>query len=145
MNTARLRESNVNDSVAKRLRARQVLKGQKILDLGCGAIPGFAIAAHALGADAYTVDGIEIASAFKEKVSEHATVDLTSPEAPVILRELTGGNCDLVSENIIGNVTGAPEFDIPSPLVIANIGHAVLRQGGYLDFGDGYVLQKISA
>jgi len=94
----------------KNLIENQVMKGLKILDLGCGSKPTFARAARAAGADVYTVDifgadGFEYddrkeidPEIIRYEIKKHIKLDLNDPNAVKILQERTGGNFDLVTE-----------------------------------------------
>ena len=97
----------------------KILKGMKILDLGCGWIPAFARCTRALGADTYTVDVIPANrfSYWRDKVFEdsgykidknhqerkkldaekHVKVNLKNKKALDIILQATHGNFDLVT------------------------------------------------
>ncbi|MEM0438371.1 MAG: hypothetical protein QXU54_03680 [Candidatus Micrarchaeia archaeon] len=91
------------------LRKAKILKGLKILDLGCGPEPTFARASRRFGADVWTVDVIPASMFdFDEKyftkrdrqieVSRHIQLDLRVPDAAEKIITASGGNFDLVTE-----------------------------------------------
>lgn len=96
----------------------KILKGMKILDLGCGWIPAFARCTRALGADTYTVDVIPANrfcyysdNAFEDcynihknhlerkrlDAEKHIKVNLKNKKALDIILQATHGNFDLVT------------------------------------------------
>lgn len=114
------------------LRREQVLAGLKVLDLGSGEIPGFALAAKALGAEVHTVDGRELPGVSLSRVDSHTAVDLNDPMAACRIYETTGGEFGLVSEHVVGRVKEAMHFSRPSETKIQCIGTVLLASGGYL-------------
>jgi len=88
----------------------KILKGLKILDLGCGRRPTFARLTRMLGADVYTVDlysadefnyinKSEIDPKIIEKeIEKHIQLDLKNPNSIEIIKSRTGGDFDLVTE-----------------------------------------------
>ena len=115
-----------------------VLKGVKVLDLGCGGLPTLARCARAMGATVYTVDivsadalkfGKEFFSSEQRQleVSQHIHLDINRPDAVDILKKTTGGNFDVVSEslaNLGGRVVNPWEFQyLPKDFVIKEHDH----------------------
>lgn len=116
----------------KDLREKKVLSGLKIIDLGCGR-PFFAIAAQALGARAYTTDIEDISERDKKYIERHTILNLNQPNAIDALLDSTGGDFDIVSENIIGSTPGMRRnVSVPKPERITDIAGALLKQNGYL-------------
>ena|SRR3989344_3506624 len=130
-------ENLTPEEIIKMLREKQVLSGLRIIDLGCGQ-PNFAQAAHALGAQVYTADIQELDPEAKKGLEGHIVIDLNQKDAIQTLQNETGGNFDLVSENII---TPLPfqKRDVTTPTVkrVIAIGNALLKPGGYLYYGVG--------
>lgn len=104
------------------LKEAQILKGQKILDLGCGLKPSFARTARKLGATVYTVD-LQSANKFyslentftSEELelerTNHLKVDLDNPEITNLILNKTKGDFDLVTDSslvINGCYAGKP-------------------------------------
>jgi len=83
-----------------RLRKAEVLKGVRIIDLGCGK-PNFALAATALGATVFTADLEPLGDHYGEQVHRHITVNLCEPEAVSTIEARTGTNLDMATESII--------------------------------------------
>jgi hypothetical protein len=113
---------------------RQVLRGMRIVDLGCGMRPSFAMTAEVLGAKMYTADAEPLES---DVVSvslhdQHTVVNLRHPKAADTLLATTGGSVDLVTESIIGYVPWRPNHGMPSSLAIDTIAERLLVPGGYL-------------
>lgn len=87
----------------------KILKGLKILDLGCGIRPVFARVARYLGADVYTVN-VESSADFDFKsenfleeyrgleIDHHLQIDLNEEDAAKKILDLTNGGFDLVTE-----------------------------------------------
>ena len=86
----------------------KVLKGIKILDLGCGEQPTFARCSRYLGADVYTVDVIPAEEFLfneeffpkeqrKKEVQNHICLDLRTEDALERILEKTNGDFDLVT------------------------------------------------
>jgi hypothetical protein len=132
-----------------RMRKEQVLKGFRFLDLGAGAVPSFAIATHALGAEAYTADAIDLHQEPRSLIDGHVQVDLNAEEAITKILKVTNGNIDLVTENILDLVPGdKTRIEVPSVRRLVEISSTVLKRGGYLystkvdSWGDR-VLRKI--
>lgn len=125
--------SNSRDAINK-FREHQVLSGIRVIDLGCGNAASFAIVAHALGAEAYTADVTDLETAIRERIDGHIVVDLGLENASTVLKEATGGNFDLVTENIISQMPGsnvrAHSVDPGNIILIAK---SLLKMGGYLD------------
>src|SRR3989338_1127256 len=119
-----------SSDVIKVLRDRQVLSGLKILDLGSGTVE-FAVAAHSMGAEAYTADVEDLSKTKKSHISGHQIINLRKEATAEELVQAFGNNFDLVTENIIG---GVPFSDVkpPEPRTIEHIAEVLLKQGGYL-------------
>jgi len=115
------------------LREQRVLEGLRIMDLGCGMLPGFALAAKTLGAETFTADAEDLRPNIKAWVDGHTVVDFNTTTAPAKLARATGSNFDIVTENIVGSVPGR-QVDIsePDPEAIIAIGKVLLKPGGYL-------------
>src|SRR3989344_658448 len=127
-----------NDSITsaeaiKFLRQESVLRGLKIIDIGCSQVPAFAVAAGALGADAYTVDAQDINPEYKRLLKGHIVLDLNAEHAAEILRKETGGELDLVTESVLGAGRNAPRnLKAPNSATVIKIADALLKKGGYL-------------
>lgn len=120
------------DTIAA-LRQQQVLSGLKFMDLGCGRVPSFALAARALGATVYTADYGMLQGADEASLSSHIIVDFNDPNAPEKLMRATGGKFDLVTEHIVGGTLDSPDHLItPEPETILKISDGLLKKGGYL-------------
>ncbi len=135
-------EKSEQDTKFLELVKSKVLKGFKILDLGCGHSPTFARVARALGAEVYTVDQFEAdkfeydhkgkikKSIISKEVRAHIALDLNSRDAVQMIKDRTGGDFDLVAE---AHLTTEGFFDgikIATPL---------LKQGGiHFDPTNGY-------
>jgi hypothetical protein len=133
-------------------REGKILSGIKIIDLGCGNKPTFALAAQALGAETYTSDAADLPQEDKEKVKSHIVLDLNQADAIQVLLNATGGNFDLVTENLTGTTPRtAKNVKRPESNRIVEIATSLLKPGGYLDYGLGvnryrdYVLKKKAA
>ncbi|MEK7106844.1 MAG: hypothetical protein AAB899_01485 [Patescibacteria group bacterium] len=133
---AQLTQTNLSErpkDVIQKWRDQKVLRGLRIIDLGSGRIPSFAIVAHALGAQSYTVDAEGIDSIAKEKIDGHIVTDLSMKGAVAILKKATGGNFDLVTEHIIGPIPEAKvHMYAPYPNEIIDMAKELLKTGGYL-------------
>ncbi len=129
---AKSKDLSPHDAV-RDLRESQVLAGMRIIDLGSGVYPGFAIAAKALGATAYTADVIDLTPEIKASLDGHVVVNLNRSDAPAMLEEATGGDFDIVTENIIAPVPGQAYNPImPKVEPIQRIGNTLLNSGGHL-------------
>jgi len=119
--------------IIKKFKETKVLSGIKALDLGCGGKPYFAVAASLMGAKMYTADVEEIDSKFKRYIERHILVNFNQPNAIEVLHDGTGGDFDIVSENIIGTVPDMQRYvKKPRKQRIIEIGAALLKKGGYL-------------
>jgi len=117
----------------KHLREHQVLSGLRIIDLGCGKLPSFALAAHTLGASVYTADADDLNRNYKTQLDGHVIVDFNQPDAASIIQRVTGSNFDLVTEHIITPVSSSyAHVEKPKPATIVSIAGNLLKQGGYL-------------
>lgn len=124
------------------LRRKKVLTGMKILDLGCGKLPSFALTAKALGAQVYTADHRQLDEQIRSQLDGHTMVNFNSPEAAQRLLEETGGNFTFVSENIIDGVPGDPSaIFYPGASSVKNIGEKLLAKNGWY-FGDTSLFQQ---
>ena len=113
-------------------RKQQVLAGMKIIDLGCG-VPNFAVAASALGATAYTADVEVIGEKYRSILAGHVVIDLNDALATETLLEATGGDFDVVSENIIGPTPlSSRKLSKPRPEAIVHVAAELLKENGYL-------------
>jgi nucleotide-binding universal stress UspA family protein len=122
------------------LREARPLAGMRVLDLGCGQVPSFALAAQALGADMYTADAHDIEDqATRLQLSgdgaepRHTIVNFNDPQAAEILRRATRGNFDLVSQSNLLPVQGDLRqgiglIDEPAAYRLAA---SLLRPGGH--------------
>lgn len=125
-----------SDKLMENLRARQVLAGFRIVDLGCGMAPMFAMAARSLGAEVHTVDGEEPHNADEEMLDNHSVMDLSARGAPAVLAEETGGDFDYVTTNIIAAVPDHPQFAKPSNETLRTFAERLLKDGGFYFKGD---------
>lgn len=120
-------------NIIKNCREQRVLSGLRIIDLGSGNTPSFAIAAHVLGAKVYTADVINLDPAIKAKIDGHIVVDLSQANALSVLKEATGSNFDLVTENINTLIPGSNvRVDVPYSGNIIMLAEGLLKVGGYL-------------
>jgi len=141
-----LTESKTPEEIIKEFREGQVLAGLKVLDLGCGKNPSFALAAKAMGAEVYTADAEDLSQDIKGRLDGHVVVNFNDPEAAEEITGVTGGQFDLVTENIVDALpfsgTTAPESE-----AISRIGGALLKEGGHAFFatsgGQEKFLQKV--
>jgi hypothetical protein len=134
-----------NDSlteIASAMQERKVLAGFKLLDLGCGMLPGFAIAAKSLGAEVHTLDGEELPKQYAERVDSHTVTNLCSPEAIASVRANSGDEFDYISDCIIGAVPGHPDWKLPAEQDLRRFGQQLLRKGGFQYRTGGALLQK---
>jgi len=87
----------------------QILRGMKIMDLGCGHEPTFARCARTLGAEVYTADLIsaedfEFDSEYlnqpqrETEKSHHIQTDLSATDAVEIINRISGGDFNLTTE-----------------------------------------------
>lgn len=139
------RSDDGSRGLVRALRERQALAGFKVLDLGCGMVPGLALAAKALGAEVYTADGEQLDEETAGRLDGHAVLDLCAPDAPEIVEETTGGEFDYVTNCVIGNVPGHPNWFRPGTGIIRGFGERLLRQGGHhydLDDPDAPLLRR---
>ena len=129
----------------KMLRHKSVLKGLRVMDLGCSSLPAFALAARSLGANVYTVDAQDIQAKYKDYLSGHTVLDLRDENAAEILRNNTGGGLDLMTEAIIGAGWDAPHnLKSPEAKTIIKIADVLLKQGGYL-YSNLFTTSRVSA
>ena len=113
----------------KKLRQEFVLRGLRIIDLGCSQVPAFALAASSLGADVYTVDAQDISKEHKTYLKGHTVLDLNNVSAPKILKNHTGGELDLVTESVIGAGLSAPRgLRAPKATTVMKIADALLKK-----------------
>lgn len=129
-------------ALADELRQQRVLSGFKLLDLGCGEIPGLAIAAKSMGAEVHTVDGESIEIRHGRWVDTHTVVDLSAQEAVAAIQKNTDGEFDYITECIIGNVPGHSQWKNPTVAEIQTIGAQLLKPGGFLYQAHRDLLQK---
>lgn len=114
------------------LRHEQALSGIKIMDLACG-LPTFALAARSLGAVVYVADIRKPADKYISQLNGFVHVDLNAANAAVRIKRETGGDFDLVTENIVGPTPNAPEeISEIDPKKIELIAAMLLKSGGYL-------------
>jgi len=119
-----------SEQVVGLLRASQVLEGMRILDLGCGIEANFGRAARALGATVFTADVLPLDSALAKQLNGHVVVDFTHPQAAAKIAEQTGGNFDLVTENMNAPVPESGHARFPKLPDLLYIADAVLADGG---------------
>lgn len=113
-------------------REGQVLEGMKILDLGCGKSPSFALAAKAMGAEVYTADAQDLAPEVKKQLYGHVIVDFNNPDAAAEIEGATGGQFDIVTENMIDAVPlSGPKVDLPDRDTVERISNPLLKEGGH--------------
>jgi hypothetical protein len=124
------------------LREERVLAGLKIVDLGCGPLPGFALAAKAMGAEVHTADVERPEPALEGQLDSHTIIDLNDLTAPEILRQVTGGDLDLATENIIAQIPG---HSLAPPLrsTLHVVGLTILRNGGFFYHGGDFSSKRI--
>lgn len=124
------------------LRAEQALAGMKILDLGCGIVPSFALAAKTLGAEVHTADGQPLPAESASKLDSHTITDFTQLGSITDIRTATGGDFDLVTENMVAPVYEAPDLSFPSASCIRQLGGSLLREGGFLHQAPSSLYQR---
>jgi hypothetical protein len=132
--------------VIRKLREEQVLAGMRILDLGCGVIPGFALAAKALGAEVQTADMQPLPSKASALLDGHIQTDLSHPDAPSTIFEASNPPYDFINQGIIGHTpeTATMGFELPEMETIYDIADMALRAGGVLfNTFSGKSFQKI--
>jgi len=138
----------------------KILKGLKILDLGCGPEPTFARSARRLGADVYTVDVLPVSEFgcgiwkgkeegwqkecdfFPEELQElekmkHIQLDLRSKDALAKIIEKTGGNFDLVTSAHLASGYEYQGKEIYPPCDIEEQAMKLLRIGGLFQSAPG--------
>lgn len=126
-------------ALIKQLRDKQVLSDLKIIDLGCGS-GSFAVAAKTLGAEVYTADAVDLYRDRKALLNGHVVINFNDKDAASRLQRETGGNFDLVTENIIGHGWNEKVRLIPKEQfvpTIRRIAETLLKRGGYL-YGDEF-------
>ncbi|HEY1645695.1 MAG TPA: hypothetical protein VGF75_04970 [Candidatus Saccharimonadales bacterium] len=126
------------------LRDNQVFEGFRLIDLGCGLKPGLALASKALGAEVHTVDSLPLSEQYSSLVDSHTTLDLCDPNGPDRLVEVTGGNLDFVTSNIIGVVYTDDNAGLikPNTAQLERYGERLLRTDGHAVFECGDLLQN---
>lgn len=112
------------------LRAAQVLKGMRILDLGCGLEANFARAAKALGATVFAADALPLDLTIAMQIDGHLRVDFTHLQAADEIARQTGGNFNIVTENMIGPVPESGDVHFPELSDLLYIANATLAEGG---------------
>jgi len=124
--------------IVQKLRSKRVLSGLKIIDLGCGS-GSFALSAKSLGAEVYTADVDELHKDRKARLDGHVRINFNDKDAGSRLKAETGGEFDLVTENIIGagrtRTLLIPRDEFRS--TISRIADVLLKRGGYL-YGDEF-------
>jgi hypothetical protein len=132
----------------KEFREAQVLSGLKVLDLGCGKNPSFALAAKAMGARVYTADAQDLDPGIKSQLDEHVIVDLNDPRAASRIEEAAGRQFDLVTENIIDAVPlSGVDVKAPEEATLNRISEPLLKEDGhafYMTVGHQEILFKKS-
>ena len=130
---------------AKGLEENQVMKGIKILDLGCGPWPVFARCCRALGADVWTVDKIPPTDLYSKEelftkkqkdheIERHIQVDLSGGLAPRLIKERSAGDFHLVTAV---QLKGGSFFEG------RNVGWVLLKKGGvYYEVGSDPELKE---
>lgn len=129
--------------LVRALRDEQVLAGFKLLDLGCGMVPGLAIAAKSMGAEVHTVDGEPLDLEYGKWVDTHTIADLSDPESISVIEAASGGDLDYVTENILGTVPGHPKWEVPSEHKVRAFGARLLKPGGHHYHAGSDLLQKV--
>lgn len=120
------------EEIIAAFRREQILAGIKIIDLGCGR-PNFALAAKALGAQAFTVDIDDLPANVKARLDGHIVTDINATGALPAIQAITDGEFDLVSENIIESTPlQRHTLKKPTPQRVIQIGAPLLKPGGYL-------------
>lgn len=130
-------------NLVKALRAKRVLSEFKLLDLGCGIVPGFALAAKSLGAEVHTADGEQLSADALSVVDSHTVVNLCEPDAVSMIAEATGGAFDYVTANVIGDVSGHARLQYPDADTVRQFGEQPLKHGGYHYNVGSDLLQKL--
>jgi hypothetical protein len=118
--------------IVQALRAEQALAGMKILDLGCGIVPSFALAAKTLGAEVHTADGQPLPAESATALDSHTMTDFTQLGSIADIQTATGGDFDFVTENMVAPVYEAPDLPFPSASCVRRLGGSLLREGGFL-------------
>ena len=124
------------------LRDQRVLSGLKVLDIGCGD-GSLAAAIQALGAKAYTADAEQLNPDRRSQITGHVAIDLNSTEALSLIRQVTGGHFDIVTENIIEPLLSQKRLQRPKDTRILELGHGLLKRGGYLHYSGSNSEQKM--
>ncbi len=138
--------------LSEKLEKNLVLKGVKILDLGCGYIPSFARCSRKLGAEVYTVDLIP-SEEFEfdeeyfsqqdrdEEINKHIKLDLWDPNSLEKITQKTKSNFDLMSSAHLSTSDGPNGHD-----VMERFAPLLKKDGIYFDamgnMLDGKVYQK---
>ena len=126
------RSISSGDTFVRALRNQQILAGLRVMDLGSGIVPGFALAAKALGAEVHTVDALEIPPNVAAQLDSHTTGNLSRDDMPAILQGATDGDFTIVSEALRPPGPEYEELQYPRSHAIAQIGKALLRPCGWL-------------
>ncbi|MFA6106203.1 MAG: hypothetical protein WC745_00860 [Patescibacteria group bacterium] len=125
----------------KMLVDEQILKGYKIIDLGCGKKPVMARVCRGLGADAWTADMISAddfsiknpdSQRREEEIKKHIQVNLGDEKNSLrktinLLLNRTGGGVDLVTEAFLSIRTIGRNYRSSAGSLIA---HALLKDYG---------------
>lgn len=124
--------------ILNKLSEEKVLKGLKILDLGCGTVPTFARLARAFGAEVYTIDIIDTDGFVKNEKADteilevenknHIALDLHNEDALDTIQHVTDGNFDLVTEAHLA--TGTFRGNKSHSFNGKNIATKLLKEGG---------------
>lgn len=124
-----MRNTSIPDgrAVIDALRQEQALNGVRVLDLGCGMVPGFA-----LGAEVHTADGQSLPGSVDGMFASHTVVDFNDKAAPAAILYATGGNLDMAGETHVSYIPELPQFETPSLDSIKTIADRVLAEGGLL-------------
>ncbi len=128
-----------------------VLKGMKILDLGCGHLPTFARCVRHFGAEVYTLDMIpasdlEAVTYFQEcrelEMRNHIRLNLERRDATEKISEISGGEFDLTTEAHLSTDGFSKGREIALPLLKQGGIHYIAGRTGvevYVKEGDSYI------
>ena len=130
---------------AAKLVDQKVLRGLKIIDLGCGRSPTYANCVYHLGGNIFTADynaPNQIAFVTKEMEDKHIQIDLDSQEAVKTLLKRTDGNFDFVTAATVLTTTKDPRaLKAPSDARLEDIALVLLKVNG-LYYEPMYVTPK---
>ena len=122
------------------LRENQILKGIKVIDLGCGHIPSFARCARAFGAQAYTADiigahefayfdGFDDGMVAAER-QNHVQVDLRRDSSIDQILKSAQGHFDVVTSSMLKDEASRYGKVIEAPHNVEKIAVSLLKPRG---------------